>query len=777
MLRYLRLLVCLFAVLSESSIHAATPDLFAKENLLAWCIVPYDAKKRGPEERAEMLERLGIKRLAYDYRAEHIPTFDAEMEALKRNGIELTAWWFPGALNEEARGIFRVIERHGVHPQLWVTGGGAPTRSSEEQAQRVEEEAARIRPIAEAAAKLGLKVGLYNHGGWFGQPENQIAVIRKLGMSNVGIVYNFHHGHEHLDRFAAHWMLMQPHLIAVNLNGMALPGTPGAQKIMRLGTGTEELRMLRVIRDSGWQGPVGILNHREEMDAEVALGGNLEGLEKLRGQLADDFHTIPAAKTEALTPANGWPAMDSYRTWERSLGGPTSNRFSALNQIHRGNVAKLEVAWTYRSGEAGNIQCNPIVADGVMYTPVGGGHIVAVDAATGEERWRFTPEHEGRRLEDAPARRGLLLWRGDHEAPARLLFAAGYWIYALDPKTGEPIASFGEGGRTRLPAGGTAGGAVWGRVFIVPGYHRDVFGYDVVTGRELWRFHTIPHAGEYGAETWENPDEGANCWGGMALDEKRGIAYVSTGSPKPNFIGPDHLGANLFSNCVIALKAATGERLWHFQEIRHDVWDLDIPASPNLVTVQRDGKAVDAVAQVTKIGNTLLLDRVTGEPLFPFRLRRAPSAILPGERMEPFQPDVELPEPFARQLFTRDQITTRTPEAHAAVEQLLARATFGWFAPFEESRPNVFYGLHGGAEWTGSSFDPTSGRLYVSANTIPWMITVFRDDDPPPAKPQTEGEKTYFLYCAPCHGQDRVRHRHGTALARTAPPDERGAGA
>src|SRR4051812_32013393 len=294
----------LFAVPGQT---AERKDPFAPDNLVAWCIVPFDAKKRGPEERAQMLERLGIHRLAYDYRAEHVPTFDAEMEALAKHHIELTAWWFPGSLNAEAKGIVDVIQRHGVKPQLWITGGGEPTKSPEEQAARVQQEVARIRPIAEAAEKLGLQVGLYNHEKWFGEPENQLAIIAALGMKNVGIVYNFHHGHEHLARFPDLWQKMLGHLLAVNLNGMQKPETPGFSKIWQLGKGTEELAMLRTIRDSGWFGPVGILNHRPEMDAEVALRGNLEGLQQLRTELAKDYLTIPAAKKEALAPANGWP--------------------------------------------------------------------------------------------------------------------------------------------------------------------------------------------------------------------------------------------------------------------------------------------------------------------------------------------------------------------------------------------------------------------------------------------------------------------------------------
>lgn len=278
----LSLLLCLSAALSH-----AQDKLFARENLVAWCIVPFDAKKRGPEERAVMLESLGFRQFAYDYRAEHIPTFDAELDALKRHKIELTAWWFPGSLNDEGKGILEVIKRHNVHPQLWITGGGKAPGSPEEQKQRVDAEVVRIRPIAEAAAEAGCKVALYNHGGWFGEPQNQIAIIEALskqGVRNVGIVYNLHHGHGHLDRFSELLAKMKPHLIALNLNGMVPQGDQQDKKIMVLGTGTEEARLLRIIRDSGWQGPIGILNHTNE-DAETRLKANLQGLDRLVSEL------------------------------------------------------------------------------------------------------------------------------------------------------------------------------------------------------------------------------------------------------------------------------------------------------------------------------------------------------------------------------------------------------------------------------------------------------------------------------------------------------------
>jgi len=285
----------LAAGISDAASAAAHPlppslpstGLFAQTNLVAWCIVPFDAKKRGPEARAAMLEDLGIKRFAYDYRAEHIPTFDAEIDALKKHGIELTAWWFPTSLNDEAKNILAVLKRHGEHPQLWVMGSGAPTGSPEEQKARIESEAKRIAEIAVAAKAIGSTVALYNHDNWFGEPENQIAIIERLkqdGIANVGIVYNLHHGHEHLNRFPALLAKMKPYLLALNINGMVAGGDKTGRLILPIGQGDLELELLKTIRDSGWQGPIGILNHTDE-DAEARLRDNMQGLAWVVGQL------------------------------------------------------------------------------------------------------------------------------------------------------------------------------------------------------------------------------------------------------------------------------------------------------------------------------------------------------------------------------------------------------------------------------------------------------------------------------------------------------------
>ncbi len=966
------LLISLTLGWSTAASVAADYDLFGRTNLVAWCIVPFDAKKRGPEERAQMLEQLGLHRFAYDWRAEHIPTFDAEIEALQKHHIEITAWWFPTAMGKDAQTILDVLARHKIKTQLWVMGGGTPVKDEAEQKARVEAEAKRIRPIAEAAAKIGCTVALYNHGNWFGEPENQLAIIERLNLPNVGIVYNFHHGHGDIARFPELFAKMKPHLLAVCLNGMVENGEKIGKMILPIGQGDRELAMVKVVRDSGWHGPIGILNHTDE-DAEARLKDNLAGLDWLVPQLdgkapgpkpvpvswhasapkptvsaggmvvegkaeyrkfpitvecrakmnaaqgfnilvasdtkasaehwelysfagsgvfsvylpgrggaiqsaaritdgqwhdlaailetnrvrlyvdgklvkeqpiqpfagnpingglaigqlvegtigcdgvisavrlsrgvreisggtetlkADaqtlgfwkpaepktetaanagiywqvedaaaraklpEYKTIPAAKPNELTPANGFPKPETFLNWQRSLGDAGSRRYSGLTQINRDNVKQLQVAWTYHSADGtGNIQCNPIVVDGVMYAPTVGRFIVAVNAETGLEIWRFKPELPKRLgLEDAPARRGLVYWPGENGHEARIFFACGKWVYAVTPKEGKPVAEFGENGRVPLPMGGTAVGAIFKNVFVIPGFDRDVFGYDVYTGKLLWQFHTIPQPGEPGYETWDRTDEGANCWGGMALDDVRGIAYIGTGSPKPNFLGMRHRGDNLFGNCLLAIDVMTGKRLWHFQEIPHDIWDLDVPAPPNLVTIMRDGRKIDAVACVTKIGNTLLLDRVTGKPIFPFRFRRAPTSTIPGEQTAPYQPAVELPEPFTRLTFTADDLTPRSEEAHDFVKDKSKSLQYGFFPPMSDRKVTVYYGIHGGAEWTGSCVDAENGHLYVSASEIPWLMSLIVNDEPPynPKATPTPGEKIFLQNCAQCHGPDRM---------------------
>lgn len=288
----MKLPLCLTAVLCllGMRVSAALPaeGLFSRTNLVAWCIVPFDTRKRGPEERAEMLERLGVRRLAYDWRAEHVPTFDAEVAAMRKHGVEITAWWFPAALNDDARAILSCIGRTGIHPQLWVTMGAEPEPDAGKLAGKIAAAVETLKPICAEAQKLGCTVGLYNHLGWFGEPANQVAILSKLrdaGHRNAGIVYNFHHGHAHVDSFTENLRLMKPYLLTLNLNGMVRDGETSGKKIIPLGTGDLEFGLLQIVNASGWRGPVGIIGHTAE-DVEVKLRKELDGLETLTAKLA-----------------------------------------------------------------------------------------------------------------------------------------------------------------------------------------------------------------------------------------------------------------------------------------------------------------------------------------------------------------------------------------------------------------------------------------------------------------------------------------------------------
>ena len=473
-----------------------------------------------------------------------------------------------------------------------------------------------------------------------------------------------------------------------------------------------------------------------------------------------------------------------YRNWEVYEGDDGKNRYSVLDQINRSNVDELEVAWTYQSGDArqnppSTIECNPIIVDGVLYATSPKLKAFALDAATGEERWRFDP-FEG---EDAHGvNRGVVYWESGDGTDKRILYAAGPRLYALDAATGELVDSFGKGGSVDLKKGldrdvsdqayvsASSPGIVHENLLILgswvsegpsnaaPGHVR---AFNIKTGEREWIFHTIPHPGEVGYETWPKDawkrTGGANDWSGMSIDRERGMVFLSTGSASYDFWGGDRKGKNLFANSVVALDAGTGDYIWHFQAVHHDLLDRDLPSSPNLVTVTHDGEQKDAVAQITKTGHVFLLDRETGEPLFPVEERPVPASDLEGEEAWPTQPFPVKPEPFVRQNFTKDLITDISPEAHEYVKRRYeAVQSGGPYLPPSTEGTIVFPGFNGGAEWSGAAFDPASGLLYVNAQELPWILTMIK-----PGRQEKDvlnmsaGELTYRVNCAGCHGLDR----------------------
>jgi len=466
---------------------------------------------------------------------------------------------------------------------------------------------------------------------------------------------------------------------------------------------------------------------------------------------------------------------DPYRGWSVYGGGPDSIRYSSLDQINRENVARLAVAWTYDTGDAfpdSEMECNPIIVDGVLYATTPKLRLIALNAATGKLRWSFDPRQNDRSFGKA-RNRGVTYWAAQDDR--RIFFAAGHWLYAVNARTGALVKEFGESGRVDLRQGlgrppeemsisATSPGIVYKDLLIMgsivsetlPASPGDIRAYDARSGKIRWTFHTIPHPGEFGYETW--PQDAwryigaANNWAGMSLDEKRGLVFVPTGSAAFDFYGGNRHGDDLFANTLLALRAETGERVWHFQAVHHDLWDRDFPAPPNLVTVQHDGAAVDAVAQITKSGHVFLFNRATGQPLFPIENRAVPASEVDGELAAAMQPLPLKPPPFARQAFTEDMVTDRTPEAHAAVLDRLRKVrSAGQFVPPSLEGTVIFPGFDGGAEWGGAAFDPSSGFLYVNANEMPWILRLVAA----PQRREDSGRTIYNARCAGCHRQDR----------------------
>lgn len=486
-----------------------------------------------------------------------------------------------------------------------------------------------------------------------------------------------------------------------------------------------------------------------------------------------------------------WVCLAGGSDWPEYLGDAGRSHYSELRQIHRRNVHRLQVAWVYRTGDAqrdppSQIQCNPLIVDGVLYGISPGLKLFALDAATGRELWRFDPVQAGLLASGSGIQRGVVFWREGTDA--RVFYMAGPYLVAVDARTGRLIPGFGREGRVdlrddlgrdvrNLYVVGTSPPALFEDLLIVgmrvgegpepaaPGHIR---AYDVRTGRLVWRFHTIPMPGEPGYETWP-PDAwrhvgGANCWAGMAVDTRRGIVFVPTGSATYDFWGGDRVGQNLYANCLLALDARTGRRLWHFQFVHHDLWDRDLPAPPTLCTVRRYGRRVDAVAQVTKSGHVFVFDRGRGEPLFPVEERPVPPSDLPGESTWPTQPFPLRPAPFARQLFTYTEITDRTPAARRAVLDRFAKLRpHVPFQPPSREGTIILPGFDGGAEWGGAAVDP-EGVLYVNANEMPWVLTMVEVPSSGTAD-QPDGPGLYVQICAACHGMDRQgRTAHGQSV-------------
>ena len=476
--------------------------------------------------------------------------------------------------------------------------------------------------------------------------------------------------------------------------------------------------------------------------------------------LSSSLSVLPA------TPQAQAKSTLQTQDWAIWGGSPQNLHYSPLTQINRSNVKQLQLAWSYDTGEQGGMQTSPLVVDGVFYGISPTQKIFAIDAATGKLLWNFDSGIKGMQPD-----RGLSYWSNKDDK--RILVGIMNFLYALDARTGKPIPTFGINGRVDLQENLgreprfqsialTSPGVIYKDLIIVGGRNPetlpappgDIRAYDVRTGKLRWSFHTIPHPGEFGYETWPKDawktSGAANNWAGMALDPQRGIVYVPTGSAAFDFYGADRVGDDLFANCELALKAETGQRIWHFQGVRHDLWDRDFPSAPVLATVLHDGKPVDAVVQTSKQGFIYMFDRDTGRPLVPVEYQKYPASTLPGEVAATEQGLPTWPKPYARQRVTEDMLTSRTPEAHQwAVDRFKKSVHEGQFVPFRVGTETMLFpGFDGGAEWGGPAIDPETHIIYVNSNEMAWTASLFED------KGERGAKALYLGQCAICHGED-----------------------
>jgi len=468
-----------------------------------------------------------------------------------------------------------------------------------------------------------------------------------------------------------------------------------------------------------------------------------------------EYRAVPGAAVDTFAPSreNG----RRYDAWQRSNGDELSSKYSSLSQIDRSNVAHLVPAWTYSSGaELGdpskngvNVQTNPIFASGRLFVTSIDGHLISIDAETGREIWRL-------KLPEPVAKRGMVLQPNVDFANAQLFVPAGDGVYAVNAASGQVAKKFGSEGRVGSQLSLIAPVIVKDKL-ILANVKPALEAYDLHTGRLLWIRPLLKKVNAKNAYLF-----GGVPWGGMSADSGRSAVYVSTGNPRPELVGTSRPGDNRYSSSVVSISAEPGEINWAFQVVSHDLWDLDVPAPPVLTTITREGKRIDVVATVTKSGNTVLLDRDGGRPIFDYKLRKAPASRIPGEQTSPYQPEFELPEPFSKQAFDETDVTDLSEGARQTVMRKIKSAQHGFYAPPVLGGNVVLYGLHGGAEWPGAAVDQASGILYVPSNQLPWLIRVNYMDLKASAETgaKMSGNDLYQVKCAACHKADRSGSYH-----------------
>lgn len=485
---------------------------------------------------------------------------------------------------------------------------------------------------------------------------------------------------------------------------------------------------------------------KAEISDETYRSSNKEGAPFIQG-------TIPTAEAIALQNAESTRRAEDvdlteHQQWLRSHGGDSSNKYSGLTQITPENIGRLKPVWKYESfaqQEAEkkwrtNVEVNPVFADGVLYVVMPDRKLVALDGETGEPIWTF---HTGKQ----PSDRGLLYWQDEKRNIGPYLFLAiGDTIFCIDARTGKRVTTFGNDGWVYTGVSRAAPVVFEDKLIVATIRPVGLAAINISDGQLAWRMRLHPQDASF---------TGGTPWSGNSLDRDRGLLYVSTGNPRPALYGADRPGPNRNSNSVLAVDLKEKKVRWAFQEVAHDLWDLDVPSPPLLSEIEVAGQVHDVVIAVTKIGNTLILDRDTGKPLYDIPYEKAPASSIPGEVTSSYQPDIKIPEPFINFRFRLSDVTERTPEAHMNVKRQIEGAAFGWFEPPALGKSLVLYGLHGGAEWAGGAVDPLSQTLFVPVNQVPWKIRVYLTSSQPPPSSFSDAFGVYKTDCAQCHGETR----------------------